>query len=140
MKIKADGSFLEVKLSGDLRKTSLMLWHGAGCSLRMWDQAIEYLGNRFNIISFDVRGVGQSSESRDSRTQYTFEQYSKDANCILDHLGLDQTHIWSMTWGSRAAMAYCSLNPKKVISAVFSDASIGLADVEAQKFGAKKAF
>ncbi len=140
MKIKADGSFLEVKLSGDLRKTSLMLWHGAGCSLRMWDQAIEYLGNRFNIISFDVRGVGQSSESRDSRTQYTFEQYSKDANCILDHLGLDQTHIWSMAWGSRAAMAYCSLNPKKVISAVFSDASIGVADVEAQKFGAKKAF
>jgi pimeloyl-ACP methyl ester carboxylesterase len=45
-----------------------------------------------------------------------------------------------MAWGSRAAMAYCSLNPEKVISAVFSDASIGVADVEAQKLGAKEAF
>ena len=69
MKIKADGSFLEVKLSGDLRKPSLMLRHGAGCSFRTRDQAIEYLGNRFNIISFDARGLGRSSESRDSRTQ-----------------------------------------------------------------------
>ncbi len=44
-----------------------------------------------------------------------------------------------MAWGTRAAIAYCSLNPEKVLSAVFSDASIGMADVTAQKEGAKKA-
>ena len=140
MKIKADGASLEVKLTGDSDKPALMLWHGAGCTLRMWDHVIEYLKDRFLIISFDIRGVGQSVETKSSQVQYTFEQYSEDANHILDHLGLNKIHLWSMAWGSRAAMAYCSLNPEKVISAVFSDASIGVADVEAQKFGAKKAF
>ena len=44
-----------------------------------------------------------------------------------------------MAWGTRAAIAYSSLYPEKVISAVFSDASIGSANVEAQKEGARKA-
>lgn len=140
MKIEAEGASLEVKLTGDSNKPALMLWHGAGCTLKMWDHVIEYLKDRFLIISFDIRGVGQSVGSQSSQIQYTFEQYSEDANNILDHLGLNKIHIWSMAWGSRAAMAYCSLNPEKVISAVFSDASIGVADVEAQKLGAKEAF
>ena len=44
-----------------------------------------------------------------------------------------------MAWGTRAAIAYSYLNPEKVISAVFSDASIGLADIAAQKEGVQKA-
>jgi pimeloyl-ACP methyl ester carboxylesterase len=139
MKIEAEGASLEVKLTGDSNKPALLLWHGAGCSLRMWDHVAEKIKDNFFVISFDIRGVGLSSEDG-SQSQYTFEKYSEDANCILNYLGLDRVHIWSMAWGTRAAMAYCSLYPKKVISAVFSDASIGTADVEAQKLGAKKAF
>ena len=44
-----------------------------------------------------------------------------------------------MAWGSRAALAYCSLNPSRVLSAAFNDASIGAADVKAQQRGGKKA-
>ena len=44
-----------------------------------------------------------------------------------------------MAWGTRAAIAYSSLHTYRVISAVFSDASIGKADVEAQKAGLKDA-
>ena len=44
-----------------------------------------------------------------------------------------------MAWGTRAALAYSSLNSDKILSAVFSDASISSADVEAQREGAKRA-
>ena len=44
-----------------------------------------------------------------------------------------------MAWGTRAALAYSSLNSDKILSAVFSDASIASADVEAQREGMKKA-
>ena len=47
--------------------------------------------------------------------------------------------MWSMALGTRAAIAYSSLFSNKVISAVFSDASIGEADVEEQKLGLKRA-
>ena len=140
MKIEVEGASIEVELNGDLNKPGLMLWHGAGCTLRMWDHVIEYLKDSFLIISFDIRGAGQSVVTKGVEGEYTFEQYSSDANRILDHLGLETVHIWSMAWGSRAAMAYCALNSEKIISAVFSDASIGVADIEAQKLGAKKAF
>ena len=40
-----------------------------------------------------------------------------------------------MAWGSRAALAFCSLYPDRVRSAAFYDASIGPADVKAQKIG-----
>ena len=140
MEIQVNKASLEVEIAGDFSKPPLVLWSGAGCSLRMWDLAIENLKRHFNTISFDVRGVGKSLVISGLENQYTFEQYSEDLNHILDNFGIKEINIWSMAWGSRAAMAYCSLNPDKIISAVFSDASIGIADLEAQKVGAKKAF
>ena len=44
-----------------------------------------------------------------------------------------------MAWGTRAALAYCSLNGDRILSAVFSDASIASADIKAQRKGMKEA-
>jgi pimeloyl-ACP methyl ester carboxylesterase len=105
----------------------------------MWDNVVPQLESRFKLVRFDIRGTGGSSETALPDVQYTFEQYSDDVNLILDTLAIDQCHIWSMAWGSRAALAYCSLNPSRVISAALFDASIGAADVDAQKSGARQA-
>ncbi len=60
-------------------------------------------------------------------------------NRVLDQFGVERCHIWSMAWGSRAALAYCSLYPQRVISAALFDANTGPADVAAQREGGKKA-
>ena len=138
MRVTVDGARLEVEVSGDTEKPALLLWNGAGCSLRMWDEVILLLKSNFRTIAFDIRGVGQSSPSEDS-TLYTYEQYAEDANLILNELEEKQVHIWSMAWGTRAAIAYCSLFPERVISAVLSDASVDAADTESQKEGAREA-
>ena len=139
MQIDVEDAILNYEISGDSSNPTLVLWHGAGCSLRMWDIALNSLKDRFFCIAFDVRGAGQSIAGIEPPDQFTFEQYSKDINAILEQLEIQKLHLWSMAWGTRAAMAYCSLNPGKVLSAVFSDASIGVADVAAQKEGVKKA-
>ena len=77
MRIEADGASLEVNLTGDSNKPAILLWHGAGCTLRMWDHVTEKLKDNFFIISFDIRGVGLSSADG-SQSQYTFEKYSED--------------------------------------------------------------
>jgi len=138
MKIEVKGSSLEVEVSEDNGKPALLLWNGAGCNLKMWDTVIPLLTTNFKTIAFDVRGVGQSSPSEDPAL-YTYEQYAEDVNLILNELEEKQVHIWSMAWGTRAAIAYCSLFPEKVISAVLNDASIDAADTEAQKVGAREA-
>ena len=139
MQIEAEGATLNYEISGDSSNPALVLWHGAGCTLRMWDTALKGLKDSFFCIAFDIRGAGQSQVSSRLSDQFTFEQYSEDVNLILKELDIKKLHVWSMAWGTRAAIAYCSLNPEKVLSAVFSDASIGVADVTAQKEGVKKA-
>ncbi|MCP4754416.1 MAG: alpha/beta fold hydrolase [Proteobacteria bacterium] len=117
MEFKVDGASLNVEVDGPKEAPAVLLWHGAACTLRMWDRVVERLDDRFFSIRFDVRGVGLSSPTADPDTQYTFEQYADDANCILDAYGVEKCHVWSMAWGTRAAVAYCSLNPGRVISA-----------------------
>ena len=139
MQIEAEGATLNYEISGDSSNPALVLWHGAGCTLRMWDTALKGLKDSFFCIAFDIRGAGQSPVNSKLSDQFTFEQYSEDVNLILKELDIKKLHVWSMAWGTRAAIAYCSLNPEKVLSAVFSDASIGKADVTAQKEGLKRA-
>jgi len=139
MEFKVEGAILNVEVDGPKNAPTVLLWHGAFCTLRMWDRVVEKLGDRFFLIRFDVRGVGLSSPTADPATQYTFEQYADDANSILDAHDVKRCHIWSMAWGTRAALAYCSLTPDRILSAAFYDASIGRADVEAQRAGGKKA-
>jgi pimeloyl-ACP methyl ester carboxylesterase len=139
IKIEANGSILNVEVSGPDKAPAVLLWNGAACTLRMWDNVVSLLEAKFKTIRFDVRGTGKSTETSDPETQYTFEQYAEDANLILDTLEVAQCHVWAMAWGSRAALAFCSLNNSGVISAALFDASIAAADVEAQKRGARQA-
>ncbi len=139
MQLKADGATIHYQIDGPEDAPAVLLWHGAHCTLRMWDLVVERLVDRFRLVRFDVRGVGLSTSTEDPEGQYTFEQYADDANGILDAHGIERCHVWSMAWGTRAAIAYCSLYPDRVISAALYDASIGAADVAAQREGHKKA-
>ena len=139
MELELDQAKLYFETQGDQNNPPLVLWHGAGCTLRMWDFVVEELKKDFFTIAFDIRGTGKSINSDTNTDFFSFERYSQDLNNILDSLAIERFHLWSMAWGTRAAIAYSSLFSNKVISAVFSDASIGRADVEAQKLGSKEA-
>jgi len=139
MEIELDKAKLYFEVQGNPDNPPLVLWHGAGCTLRMWDLVVEQLKNLYFTIAFDVRGAGNSINNDLNEDTYSFQQYSEDLNSILDFLNLDKVHLWSMAWGTRAAIAYSSLNPNKVLSAVFSDASIEIADIDAQRLGSREA-
>jgi pimeloyl-ACP methyl ester carboxylesterase len=139
MKFAVDGAVLNVVISGREDAPVLLLWHGANCTAHMWDRVVPMLEDSFRCVRFDIRGVGSSSVTDDRQSQYSFEQYAQDAVRILDSIGAETCHVWSMAWGTRAALAFCSLNPERVESAALFDASIGKADVEAQRAGGRDA-
>ena len=138
MKLSVEGATLEVECTGGDAAPPVLMWHGAACTLRQWDHVVAELQDRFRLIRFDVRGAEQSSPAASS-SQYTFEQYGRDALAILDHFGIEMTHVWSMAWGSRAALAFSSLHPDRVLSAALYDASVDAADVAAQREGSTRA-
>ena len=139
MELELDHAKLNFVTKGNQNNPPLVLWHGAGCTLKMWDLVTKELQRVFYTIAFDIRGAGKSINLSQDNESYTFERYSNDLNKILEFLDVERFHIWSMAWGTRAAIAYSSLHADRVMSAVFSDASIGKADIELQKAGLKKA-
>ena len=139
MELELDTAKLNFEVHGDPKNHPLVLWHGAGCTLRMWDNVLEGLKEDFFTISFDIRGSGKSINLDEDQSSYSFEVYANDLNQILKYLNIEKFHIWSMAWGTRAAIAYSSLYSSQVLTAVFSDASIGAADVDAQKSGLREA-
>jgi 3-oxoadipate enol-lactonase len=139
VELAVEGATLNLEVDGPADAPAVLLWHGAGCTLRMWDHVVGMLADRYRLVRFDVRGVGQSTPTADPDTEYTLERYAADADAILDHLDIDRVHVWSMAWGSRAALAYCALRASRVISAMLNDASIGRANVDAQREGSRRA-
>lgn len=135
--IESDGVKLHVEVDGAEDAPPLLLWNGAFCTTRMWDFTVPRLAEHFRVIRFDVRGTGMSDPSPDS---YTMEQHAADANAILDHFGIKETYVWSMAWGSRAAIIHTALNPDRVKLLALYDASVDAADVNAQAEGREIAF
>ncbi|MCY3970957.1 MAG: alpha/beta hydrolase [Acidobacteria bacterium] len=138
MQIEAEGATLYVEVEGDRGAPAVLFWNGGGCTLRMWDFIVERLGTGYRTVRFDIRGTGRSSPAADP-SQYTLEQYAADAARILDALEIARSHVWSMAWGSRAALAYAALRPERVDLLALYDAAIDPPDVPAQREGSREA-
>lgn len=137
MYLNLDHVCLHYETAGQATNPTLLLWHGARCTLRQWDHVVPKLCDEFHIVRFDARGAGASSA--ESSADYCFESYAEDACELLDYLEVGVCHVWSMAWGARAALTFAALHPEAVASAAFYDLSIGTADVKAQMEGAKVA-
>lgn len=139
MEIPVEGATLYVEVDGPESNPALLLWPPGRCTLRVWDHLVGRLTARFQTVRIDVRGLGRSSPAADPDTQYTFEQYARDACDVLDRLGLRRCHVWSQSWGSRPAIVFCATYPERVISAALYAANVDLPDVQAQREGTRRA-
>ncbi len=138
-RIDVEGATLYVEVDGPEGAPAVFMWNGAQCTTHMWDLVVPELSDRFRVIRMDVRGTGQSTPA-ESEDQYTFEQYADDAVTVLHHFGYEKSIVWSMAWGSRAAVVYAARRPERVQVLALYDASVGRADVAAQREGREKAF
>ena len=128
------GARLHYRVSGSDELPPVLLWHGAGCNLEMWQSVAHQLKSDFRFIQWDIRGCGQSHAT--APATYCLERYAQDACGLLDALCIDRCHLWSMAWGSRAALVFAARYPERVQSAALFDLSIDVANPAAQKIGA----
>lgn len=95
-----DQQRLYVKLWGDVTKPALVLVHGYPDNQEVWELVIQQLISDFYIVTYDVRGAGQSSVPRKVR-DYRLEQLSQDLECITQTvLGDRKYHLAAHDWGS----------------------------------------
>jgi pimeloyl-ACP methyl ester carboxylesterase len=77
------------------------------------------------VITFDYRGMGQSSKPS---TKYTMEMFADDAAAILDHLKLDQAIVCGHSMGGRVAQVLALKHPSKVKKLILASSGAGYPD------------
>jgi len=92
---------------------ALLMLNSLGTSLEMWDDQVEALSERYELIRFDARGHGKSTLG--SREQLTMEQLARDALAVLDACGVARAHLCGLSIGGMMAMQIATLWPDRVL-------------------------
>src|SRR3990167_7554308 len=91
---------LAVNIYGEANSPTLILVHGYPDSSAVWRGLIPQLSQRFRVVTYDVRGTGQSTAPQ-STADYALERLAADFRAVLDAVSPDQpVHLVAHDWGS----------------------------------------
>jgi len=95
-----DGIKIAVHESGNADGPTIVAVHGFPDSHHVWDGVAAELGDRFRVVSYDVRGAGDSDKPR-GRRAYRQEHLTADLMAVLDAVSPDEpVHLLGHDWGS----------------------------------------
>lgn len=98
--------------------SAVVLVHGFGLDMRMWDRQTEHLAARYQVIRYDCRGFG-SSGPFDPAVPYT---HAGDLLALLDHLGIGQAMLAGLSFGGRVALQAALAAPQRIRGLALLDA------------------
>src|SRR5580704_4355965 len=96
----------------------VLLVHGFGLDMRMWDPQVEHLAGRFRVVRYDCRGFGASGPF-DPAIGYT---HAGDLLALLDHLGIGSAVLAGLSFGGRVVMQAALAAPERVAGVILLDA------------------
>lgn len=96
----ADGTRLAVFESGNPQGPVLVAVHGYPDNHTVWDGVAAELGDRFRVITYDVRGAGESDHPT-GRAAYRMDRLAEDFRAVIDDVSPDApVHLLAHDWGS----------------------------------------
>lgn len=95
-----DNYKLNVKTWGNERLPALVLVHGYPDNQQVWEGIIPFLIDQFYVITYDVRGAGQSDIPK-KILSYRLPQLSQDLDAVVTQVLKDRPfHLAAHDWGS----------------------------------------
>ena len=96
---------------------------GTGGDLRNRPNQLDSpLKDSFEIISYDQRGLGQTSKPKN---KYTMKQYANDAADLIDKLGFSRLPVMGVSFGGMVAQELVIRHPDKVSKLILACTSSG---------------
>jgi 3-oxoadipate enol-lactonase len=89
----------------------LLLVMGLGWPRQMWARHLPALTERFRVITFDNRGVGQTTTTL---ARWTLADMADDALAVLDAAGVTQAHVYGASMGGGIAQVMALDHPERV--------------------------
>ena len=103
---------------GDKANKSILFIHGFPFDKSMWNEQAELLANDHFVVTFDMRGHGESAAGSG---QYLVEFYVDDVIAIMEHLGLEKTCLCGLSMGGYTAMRAVDREPQRFSGLVLCD-------------------
>ena len=97
---------------------AVVLAHGFGLDMRMWDPQVAHLAERFRVVRYDCRGFG-SSGPLDPAVPYT---HAGDLIALLDHLAIADAVLAGLSFGGRVVLQAALAAPTRVRGLALLDA------------------
>lgn len=102
----------------------VLLSHGYSATARMWDGQVTALKDRYRVITWDMRGHGQS-DSPDDGAAYSEAATVDDMAAILSHLGIQKAVIGGLSLGGYMSLAFNLAHPEMVEALMLFDTGPG---------------
>ena len=122
--MKATLNGIEIEYQDGGRGPAVLLGHGYSATGRMWDGQRAALGDRWRIISWDMRGHGQTESPADPK-QYSAALTVADMRALLQHCGEPRAVIGGLSLGGYVSLAFYLAHPEMVRALVICDSGPG---------------
>jgi pimeloyl-ACP methyl ester carboxylesterase len=119
-KVKTNGIEMHYEVHGE--GVPLVLISGLGYPLWQWHRMVPYLEKRFQAITLDNRGVGQTDKPAGP---YTAQMLATDIVGLLDALGIDKAVVMGHSMGGFIAQAMALEYPEKVSKLILASTNFG---------------
>jgi pimeloyl-ACP methyl ester carboxylesterase len=129
MKTRLNGIELDYEAAGP--GPALLLSHGYGSTRHMWDGQHQAFGDRWRVISWDMRGHGQTDSPADP-AQYSAALTVADMRALLEHCGVQRAVIGGLSLGGYVSLAFYLAHPEMVRALVICDSGPGYRNAEAR--------
>jgi 3-oxoadipate enol-lactonase len=97
---------------------AVLLLHGLGLDLRMWDDQVPALAAQYRVVRLDLHGFGKSSAVSGpfSHTEIIPE--------FLEKLGIERAHVVGLSYGGLVAAELVQAHPQRARSLTLVDSDL----------------
>lgn len=128
MTIRVDGIALRCLVEG--AGDPLVLIHGVGASLEVWDGVAARLRDHYRVVRYDQRGHGQSDKASGP---YTVEVFSNDLRALLDALAIERVHVAGHSLGGLVAQSFALDYPARLLKLALISTVAGRTEEERRR-------
>lgn len=111
-------------------ETSLIFIHGWSCDSRYWYNQIEQFSEKYQVITIDLAGHGNSSANRDN---YTMLAFAEDIKSVITKNKINKAILIGHSMGGGVIAEAARLMPDRVIAVIGVDTLQNIAEKVPQK-------
>ncbi|HOX84323.1 MAG TPA: alpha/beta hydrolase [Chryseolinea sp.] len=116
--ITINGLFVSHTDDGDEKAPAIVFIHGFPLNKAMWNHQVEILRNRYRVITYDVRGYGNSEPGDE---ELTIDLFALDLKRLLDALNLEKVILCGFSMGGYIALRAIEKFPERFDSLILCD-------------------